>query len=73
MWPGCAGRWEVVGKGAVERLFWSQANPGTSAVVSHLSPPNLIFPFLGLGLMIADRSVMRVTDTSHMLLVIRSS
>ena len=60
-------------QGAVQRLFWSQAHPGMSAVVSHFSPPSLSFPFLGWGLVIADRSVTRVTDTPHVLLVICSA
>ena len=57
----------------MERLFWSQANPGMSAVVSHFSPLRLSFPFLGGVLMIADRSAMGVTDTPRMLLVMCDS
>lgn len=41
--------WGVVGRGAAEKIFWSQTNLALSAGVSHFFPRNLSFLSLGWG------------------------
>ena len=56
-----AGVWEVVGKGAVERVFcWSQTSLGLNPQVSCLSFLNLSFSLPRMGIRRPHGSVMRV-------------
>ena len=52
--------WGVVGRGAAEKIFWSQTNLGFECWGESFLSLEAQFPLPRMGIMIPDRSVVRL-------------